>query len=118
MPIAPENMTKYPGGSIRSPEWRRIRSEIQRRASDRREGSPLYPDCRAPDGAPHPETGGPVVLTVAHLDHDPANNDRANLRLLCQRCHNAHDAPHRRATAARRARAAKAIADLFGKDGE
>lgn len=28
-----------------------------------------------------------VVLTVAHLDHDPANNDPANLKALCQRCH-------------------------------
>jgi len=28
-----------------------------------------------------------VVLTVAHLDHDTANNDPANLRALCQRCH-------------------------------
>ncbi|MGB3327589.1 MAG: hypothetical protein WBA46_01465 [Thermomicrobiales bacterium] len=28
-----------------------------------------------------------IVLTVAHLDHDKANNDPANLRALCQRCH-------------------------------
>lgn len=28
-----------------------------------------------------------VVLTVAHLDHDEQNNDPANLRALCQRCH-------------------------------
>jgi len=32
-----------------------------------------------------------VVLTVAHLDHDPTNNDESNLRALCQRCHFAHD---------------------------
>lgn len=35
-----------------------------------------------------------VVLTVAHLDQDPGNNDRANLAALCQRCHFAHDRPH------------------------
>lgn len=28
-----------------------------------------------------------IVLTVAHLDHDKQNNDPANLRALCQRCH-------------------------------
>lgn len=28
-----------------------------------------------------------VVLTVAHLDHIESNNDPANLRALCQRCH-------------------------------
>ena len=36
-----------------------------------------------------------IVLTVAHLDHDPANNDLDNLRALCQRCHNRHDAKDR-----------------------
>lgn len=32
-------------------------------------------------------SGVRVVLTIAHLDHDPSNNDPANLRALCQRCH-------------------------------
>lgn len=53
-----------------------------------------------------------VVLTVAHLDHRPENCDRANLRAWCQRCHNAYDAPMRRAGIA--ARADRAVADLFG----
>lgn len=38
-----------------------------------------------------------VVLTVAHLDHQPENCDPENLRAWCQRCHNAYDAPMRRA---------------------
>ncbi len=33
-----------------------------------------------------------VVLTVAHLDHNPANNEESNLAALCQRCHLQHDA--------------------------
>lgn len=46
--------------------------------------------------------GGPgravfVVLTISHKDHDPRNNDRGNLWALCQRCHNAYDAPERAA---------------------
>lgn len=32
-----------------------------------------------------------VVLSVAHLDRDSNNNDRANLAALCQRCHLNHD---------------------------
>lgn len=32
-----------------------------------------------------------VVLTISHADHDLSNNDPANLRALCQRCHLAHD---------------------------
>ena len=57
------------------------------RAGHRCEGSPDHPDCRAVDREPHPDTGSPVVLTIAHLDHDPGNNDAANLRAWCQRCH-------------------------------
>jgi hypothetical protein len=32
-----------------------------------------------------------VVLAAAHLDHNPRNNRRRNLRGLCQRCHLIHD---------------------------
>jgi 5-methylcytosine-specific restriction endonuclease McrA len=41
-----------------------------------------------------------VVITIAHLDHDPANNKPRNLKALCQRCHNSHDAAHRAETRA------------------
>jgi len=54
-----------------------------------------------------------VVLTVAHLDHVPENCDPSNLRAWCQRCHNAYDAPMRRAGISARARAARAVGDLF-----
>lgn len=39
-----------------------------------------------------------IVLTVAHLDHNPANCDDKNLAALCQKCHNSYDAPHRAIT--------------------
>ncbi len=39
-------------------------------------------DCDHPDNFPLGYT-----LTVHHLDGDPTNNTRANLRALCQRCH-------------------------------
>jgi len=48
----------------------------------------------AVNSEPHPETGSRVVLTVAHMDHDRTNNDPANLRALCQRCHLDWDRDH------------------------
>jgi hypothetical protein len=63
---------------------------VRERAGQRCEG------CGAANHEPHPVTGSRVVLTVAHLDHQPENCDPANLRAWCQRCHNAYDAPVRR----------------------
>lgn len=69
------------------PDWRNISRQIREQAGWRCEGTPRFPDCRAENGRRHPDTGSKVVLTVAHMDHNPANNDPANLRALCQRCH-------------------------------
>jgi hypothetical protein len=38
-----------------------------------------------------------VVLTISHTDHFPMNCAPENLRALCQKCHNSHDAKHRAA---------------------
>ena len=38
-----------------------------------------------------------IVLTVAHLDHNPENCEDENLKAWCQRCHNRYDQPHRAA---------------------
>lgn len=91
MPIREENRKRYPA------DWRDIAYGRKKAAGWRCEGSPAYPDCRAEHGQPHPVTGSEVVLTVAHLDHQPENVDRANLRVWCQRCHNTYDAPARAA---------------------
>lgn len=55
-----------------------------------------------------------VVLTVAHLDHQPENCADENLRAWCQRCHNRYDMQMRKAGIAQRARRAFADGDLFG----
>jgi hypothetical protein len=90
----PFDRRKYPK------DWDRISRYIRfTRASGRCEGSPAYPHCRAQHGKPHPVTGSIVVLTVAHLDHDPTNNDLDNLAALCQRCHLTHDAAQHAANA-------------------
>ena len=54
-----------------------------------------------------------IVLTVAHLDHQPENCARENLRALCQACHNSYDAPMRRRGVAERRKAEMAVRDMF-----
>ena len=59
MPIKPENRARYPK------DWKAIVEQVRERSGDRCEGSPDFPDCRAQNGRPHPETGSKVVLTTA-----------------------------------------------------
>jgi 5-methylcytosine-specific restriction endonuclease McrA len=117
MPV--KDQSQYPGGSLRSREWLAIRGLVLH------EQGHACAWCRAPDRvAIEREADGSwwlaegpnrtvIVLTVAHLDHRTRNNTRGNLRALCQRCHNRHDAPHRRANAARTRRAKLACGDLL-----
>jgi hypothetical protein len=107
MPIRPENRARYPKG------WKAISLAVREEAGWKCEGSPLYPDCRAAQGEPHPVTGGKVVLTVAHLNHTPEDCTRVNLKAWCQRCHNTYDMAMRRAGIAARARMADGTHDLF-----
>lgn len=111
MPIRPENKARYPK------DWKQISLRIRERAGWRCE----YVDangyrCRAAHGEPHPFTLSRVVLTVAHLDHQPENCDPDNLMAMCQRCHNAYDAPMRRAGIKARFRASLARGDLLEGD--
>lgn len=131
MPIRPEMRALYPAPKV----WREIRARILERAGHRCEW------CKKPNGqhvnafdrgvwwdfdrlifrdergrtANQPVGAGKivrVVLTIAHLDHNPANNDEEhNLRALCQRCHLRYDArEHAKNAAARRAAKKKATA--------
>jgi hypothetical protein len=54
-----------------------------------------------------------VILAAAHLDHDPTNNRRRNLKSLCQRCHMIHDHPHHLARRRITYRLRQALGDLF-----
>ena len=91
-------------------DWRNISRQIREQAGQCCEGTPRYPNCRAANGTVHPDTGSKVVLTVAHMDHNKANNDPANLRALCQRCHLDWDMDHHMANA-RRTRWERKVAD-------
>ena len=75
-------------------DWPAISRRIRNRAGG------LCEFCGAQNHQPHPVTGSLVVLTVAHLDHNPQNCADDNLRALCQRCHLRYDAQHHAATAA------------------
>lgn len=120
MPIRPENKKRYPAN------WKMIRALVLERAGHRCEwcGKPNHTDVTVFDelGLWHTPADGfrcvtdgasedpgyailrsdrrtvRVVLTVAHLDHQPENNTLENLRALCQRCHNRYDQEHRMAT--------------------
>lgn len=113
MPISPDRMKQYPGGSIRSPEWLWIRFIALLRADFRCQGTPAFPNCRAENGKPHPVTGSRVVLTIMHLDHDLANDDPSNFAAGCQRCHLTYDAKLHAQNAAATRRAAMNNGELF-----
>lgn len=129
MPIKKENRSKYPKN------WPSISDRIRfKRARGRCEcmgecgrthevftthdkevvpsGTTLR--CLNVNGRPSPFTGAKIVLTVAHLDHNPANCAEDNLVAMCQRCHLAYDSEIHRANAAA-TRAAKASAVLNGQ---
>lgn len=97
MPILPENKKRYPKN------WKEIREQILGRAGNRCEGVPGQ-KCGVSNGAIvrryqtqclRKFKDVKIVLTIAHLDHTPENNDHSNLRALCQQCHNRYDAKHR-----------------------
>ena len=75
------------------PNWKEIRARILKRAGNRCEGSPKFPDCRAENHKPHPVTGSRVVLTIAHVNHDKSNWDVKDEELAanCQKCHLSRD---------------------------
>ena len=80
MPVKPENKALYPANW-----YTEIRPHILERAGHRCE------ICGVENYTIHPLTGSRVVLTVAHWDHNPSNNDLSNLKALCQKDHLAHD---------------------------
>ena len=119
MPIKPENKKLYPKN------WKQIRNSILERAENMCEGriqrgKHTVPCCCKNNSIGYRDKDGnfieldgysdfecaendgekiiQIVLTIAHLDHDPTNNKPSNLRALCQKCHNKHDGPHRAET--------------------
>jgi len=135
MPIKPENRARYPKN------WPEIRQRILARARHRCEHEGCTAVHRElgywRDGAwvPLPHvlrmagydragqvvacSDGPdikiimIVLTIAHLDHQPENCADDNLRAWCQRHHLAYDAEHHKANAYRTRKDKAMTNDLF-----
>ena len=57
--------------------------------------------CVEEDRVPAVYAQGMVVLTVAHLCHDPACSNLDHLRAMCNRCHLRYDVEHHKKNAAR-----------------
>lgn len=135
MPIKPENRHRYPA------DWPQVRDRILRRANWRCEwpGCEAFHKgvgywfqgaffrlpwelrkAGASVGDVIPCSDGcqvkliKIVLTIAHLDHQPENCDDANLRAWCQRHHLAYDAEHHKQTAYMTRKASANTGDLFG----
>lgn len=84
----PFHKERYPAN------WKEISLRIRARAGGKCEF------CGAENYMPHPITGSKVVLTVAHLDHNPQNCADENLKALCQRCHLRYDIEHHKKNSA------------------
>jgi hypothetical protein len=141
MPVKPENKARYPAdwGAIAEAVkaeagWRCeqcgvAHGEVIWRGTDagrpvfRRPEDPEF--CESLDAATGAAVPGTchdtfegrkpvrIIATVAHLDHQPENIERGNLRCLCQRCHLAYDSAHHAVNAAATRRAKKALGDFF-----
>ena len=96
MPIKPENRARYPK------DW----AEISRAAKERAGWKCQHPGCTAQQYS--------IVLTAAHLNHQPEDCRPENLAAMCQRHHLAYDAKHHAQTAYATRKARAGTADLFG----
>jgi len=101
MPIHPDQADLYP------PNWFEIAQLVKVKANW------TCVTCGAVHGFPHPVNGKLTVVTVAHLDHNPANCADENLRCLCSVCHLRYDAKqHALASLTRKARALRAAGQV------
>jgi hypothetical protein len=107
MPIRAEERHRYPENwpdISAAIKWERAGGRCECTGEcGRRDGhlDPLDGRCRNRHG--EPRWGGAVgqcavVLTTAHLDHQPENCDPENLRAWCEGCHLRYDQAHHAAT--------------------
>jgi len=103
MPISKENKLKYPKN------WKQISLDVRAKAGNRCEFCDIENHSigfRTKDGEfielqPSHQVDVyvkennlkliKIILTVAHLDHNPENNNPKNLKALCQKCHLNYD---------------------------
>lgn len=102
-PIRAEERARYPKN------WKAVSLAIRERAGGRCEcegecglhrTNPGPRRCRERNGQPATFAKGRVVLTVAHLNHQPEDCRDENLKAYCQRCHLRYDHEHHMKNAA------------------
>jgi hypothetical protein len=115
-PIRPSERARYPS------EWSAISARIRARSDGRCECEgecglhrehPGPRRCTERHGRPARWARGRVVLTVAHLNHQPEDCSDENLKTMCQRCHLRYDRAHHQRNAARTRRTRKQNRELF-----
>lgn len=99
-PIRPEMRDRYP------PDWKQISDRIKfERAKGRCECvgecgrdpyhlDPIDGRCVNRHGQPAIGSGSKVVLTTAHLNHEPSDCRDEALKAMCQGCHLWYDREH------------------------
>lgn len=122
--MTPRQYATYRRNRGRYPRnWPAIVREIRTRAGDRCEcmgecglhrTTPGPRRCVEINGRPANWARGKVILTTAHLCHNPRCARRAHLRSLCQRCHLRYDLPLHRENAARTRDAKRGQGRLWG----
>jgi hypothetical protein len=93
VPIREENKSRYPT------DWPAISQSIKKRSGWRCEctgecGIDHGGRCEERHRVPALCFRGRVILTVAHLDHQPESCAPENLRAMCQACHLRYDRDH------------------------
>jgi len=116
MPLTKEKAALYPGN------WKRIRAEVLARAENRCE---CFGECGLHRTTPGPRrcveihlapakwAKGQVVLTIAHLNHNPKDSRRRNLKAMCQRCHLRYDVKHHQKNASETRDRKRGVLRLF-----
>ena len=103
-------------------EWKAISQRIRLRSGGQCEcegecglhrTTPGPRRCIERNGQPAKWAKGKVVLTVAHLNHQPMDCRDENLKAMCQRCHLRYDMTHHQLNARRTRRSKKASGELF-----
>jgi hypothetical protein len=96
-------------GHVWTPEWPRDGAYMGQTYRDAREVAAGIYAAQGESG----QKPTVIVLTVAHLNHDPTDCRPDNLRAMCQRHHLAYDRDHHRANAQATRRARAGTLELF-----
>jgi hypothetical protein len=111
-PIRKESAALYPK------EWKAISAAIRARSGGRCKcagecGLHHERRCEETQASAAKWAHGKIVLTVAHLNHNPADCHPENLKAMCQRCHLRYDRELHQRHSAETRRAKKQNGELF-----